>query len=211
MPGTNPHPGLLRIPGVRVPDSPAAAAGQGHCGHDELAARIALVARGDVPAFGAVYDQIAAPVFGIVCRLLSDPAQSEEVTQDVLLEVWRTAARFDAGKGSAMAWVATLAHRRAVDRIRSVQKQKERERRTTTADIPYDTVADAVETTLEYERVRRCMGALTEVQREAITLAYYGGYTYTQVAALLGIAPGTVKTRMRDGLIRLRDCLGGAA
>lgn len=164
--GTNPHPGLLRIPGVRVPDSPAAAVGQGHRGHDELAARIALVARGDVAAFGAVYDQIADPVFGIVCRVLCDPAQSEEVTQDVLLEVWRTAAHFDAGKGSAMAWVATLAHRRAVDRIRSVQKQKERERRSTTADIPYDTVADAVETTLERERVRRCLGALIEVQRE---------------------------------------------
>lgn len=189
----------------------AAGTGQGHGGHDELASWIALVARGDAAAFGAVYDKIAAPVFGIICRVLRDRAQSEEVTQDVLLEVWRTAARFDPGKGSAMAWVATLAHRRAVDRIRSIQKQKERERRTTTADIPYDTVADAVETSLDHERVRRCLGALTEVQREAITLAYYGGYTYTQVAGLLGIATGTVKTRMRDGLIRLRDCLGCGA
>jgi RNA polymerase sigma-70 factor (ECF subfamily) len=107
-----------------------------------------------------------------------------------------------------MAWVMTLAHRRAVDRVRSVQREAERERRTFTSSTPFDEVAEAVESTLEHERVRRCLGALTDLQRESVTLAYYGGYTYTQVATLLGVAAGTVKTRMRDALIRLRDCLG---
>src|SRR6266700_2859974 len=174
----------------------------------DLAAGITLVARGDAAAFDAVYDQVAATVFGIVRRVIRDPAQSEEVTQDVLLEVWRNAAKFDAERGSAIAWVTTLAHRRAVDRVRSVQKEADRERRVATAVVPYDEVAEAVEASLERERVRRCLGSLTELQRESVTLAYYGGYTYSQVASLLGVPGGTVKTRMRDALIRLRDCLG---
>ena len=174
----------------------------------DLAARLGLVARGDAGAFDAVYDQVAASVFGIVRRVVRDPAQSEEVTQEVLLEVWRNAAKFDPGRGSATAWVMTLAHRRAIDRVRSVQKESERERRTAAADIPFDEVAEAVESSLERERVRRCLGSLTELQRESVTLAYYGGYTYGQVASLLGVPAGTIKTRMRDALIRLRDCLG---
>jgi RNA polymerase sigma-70 factor, ECF subfamily len=176
----------------------------------DLAAQIGLVARGDAAAFEAVYELLAPSVFGIVQRVIRDPAQSEEVTQEVLLEVWRTAAKFDASRGSATAWVMTLAHRRAVDRVRSVQRESERERRTAAADIAYDEVTEAVESRLERERVRRCLGSLTELQRESVTLAYYGGYTYGQVATLLGIPTGTVKTRMRDALIRLRDCLGVA-
>jgi RNA polymerase sigma-70 factor, ECF subfamily len=176
----------------------------------DLGVQLGLVARGDALAFDAVYEQIAASVYGIVWRVIRDPAQSEEVTQDVLLEVWRHASKFDSERGSAMAWVMTVAHRRAVDRVRSVQKQTERELRVATADIPYDEVAEAVESSLDRERVRRCLGSLTELQRESVTLAYYGGYTYGQVASLLGVPAGTIKTRMRDALIRLRDCLGVA-
>jgi RNA polymerase sigma-70 factor, ECF subfamily len=174
----------------------------------DLAAQIGLVARGDAAAFDAVFEQVSPSVFGVVRRVIRDPAQSEEVTQEVMLELWRTAAKFDAGRGSATAWVMTLAHRRAVDRVRSVQKESERERRIAAADVPYDEVLEAVESSLERERVRRCLNSLTEVQRESVTLAYYRGYTYGQVASLLGVPTGTVKTRMRDALIRLRDCLG---
>ena len=176
----------------------------------DLAAHIRLVARGDATAFDAIYDQVAASVFGIVRRVVRDPAQSEEVTQDVLLEIWRNAAKFDAERGSAIAWVMTLAHRRAVDRVRSVQKESERERRAAAAGIPYDEVAEAVESSLERERVRRCLSSLTDLLRESVSQAYYGVYTYGQVASLLGVPTGTIKTRMRDALIRLRDCLGGA-
>jgi len=175
---------------------------------DELGALLTQVARGDLGAYEAVYDRTAGQVLGIVLAVVRDPAQSEEVAQEVLLDVWRSASRFDAGLGSAAAWVATLAHRRAVDRVRSEQKAAERELRVASSTIAYDEVTEAVEARLDRERVRRCLGSLTELQRESVTLAYYGGYTYREVAGLLGVAVGTVKTRMRDGLIRLRDCLG---
>jgi RNA polymerase sigma-70 factor, ECF subfamily len=184
------------------PARPATAAGR------DLAAQIGLIARGDTSAFDIVFEQVGPSVFGVVRRVIRDPAQSEEVTQDVLLEIWRNASKFDSARGSALAWVMTVAHRRAVDRVRSVQKESERERRTASADIPYDEVMEAVESSLERERVRRCLKSLTDLQRESVTLAYYGGYTYDQVASLLGVPTGTIKTRMRDALIRLRDCLG---
>jgi RNA polymerase sigma-70 factor (ECF subfamily) len=140
--------------------------------------------------------------------VVRDPAQSEEVAQEALLEVWRTAARFDPAMGSAATWVMTIVHRRAIDRIRSTAAALEREHKTARPWVAADEVAEAVEASLDRERVRRCLGGLTEVQRESITLAYYGGYSYREVAALLGAAVGTIKTRIRDGLIRLRDCLG---
>jgi RNA polymerase sigma-70 factor (ECF subfamily) len=177
---------------------------------DDLAAQIGLVARGDAAAFEVVFERLGPSVFGVVKSVIRDPAQSEEVTQEVLLEVWRTAAKFDAGRGSVTAWVMTMAHRRAVDRVRSVQKETERERRIVTEDIPFDEVTEAVESSLERERVRRCLSSLTDVQRESLILAYYRGCTYGQVASLLGVPIGTVKTRMRDALIRMRDCLGVA-
>jgi RNA polymerase sigma-70 factor, ECF subfamily len=175
---------------------------------DELGDLLVLVARGDPDAYAAVYDRTAGQVLGIALSVVRDPAQSEEVAQEVLLDVWRSASRFDPKLGSGAAWVMTLAHRRAVDRVRSEQKATEREQRAASADVAYDEVTEAVEARLDRERVRRCLGSLTELQRESVTLAYYGGYTYRQVAGLLGVAVGTVKTRMRDGLIRLRDCLG---
>jgi RNA polymerase sigma-70 factor, ECF subfamily len=191
-----------------LPSRPAPAAGEPARKGGELERALASVARGDGAAFAVVYDQSAPAVLGIVRRVLRDPAQSEEVMQEVLLEVWRTAARFDPAAGSATAWIMMLAHRRAVDRVRSEQKASERELRAATASVAFDEVTEAVEARLEYERVRRCLASLTELQRESVTLAYYHGYSYPEVARLLGVSVGTIKTRMRDGLIRLRDCLG---
>lgn len=165
------------------------------------------MARGDDAAFAAVYDQVSGHVFGIARSVLRDPAQAEEVAQEVLLGIWRDASRFDAKRGSAMAWVVTLAHRRAVDRVRTEQASAAREERVARPDVSYDVVAETVQARLDAERVRRCLGSLTQLQQESITLAYYRGCTYRQVAALLDVPVGTVKTRMRDGLIRLRDCL----
>lgn len=169
-----------------------------------------LVARGDEQAFGRVYDLISPTVYGLVRRILRDPAQSEEVTQEVLVEVWRSACRYDARRGSPQAWVMTLAHRRAVDRVRSEQASSDREARAAAADTqrPYDEVAEEATNRLERERVRRCLDTLTELQEQSVRLAFYGGYSYREVARLLSAPLGTIKTRMRDGLIRLRDCLG---
>jgi RNA polymerase sigma-70 factor (ECF subfamily) len=147
-------------------------------------------------------------VYGLILRVVRDPAQSEEVSQEVLLEIWRTASRFDPAKGSTTTWAMTIAHRRAVDRVRSAAAAAAREQRSAEVSVPNDAVADVVEASLDAERVRHCLEGLTESQRESITLAYYGGYSYRQVGERLGIALSTIKTRIRDGLIRMRDCLG---
>jgi RNA polymerase sigma-70 factor (ECF subfamily) len=133
------------------------------------------------------------------------------VAQEVLLEVWRSASRFDPARGSAAAWALTIAHRRAVDRVRSENSSSAREQKIAPDMMAEtDSVAETVEASLERQRVNRCLNGLTELQREAIKLAYYGGYSYPEVSQLLGVALGTVKTRIRDGLIRMRDCMGVA-
>ncbi|WP_374109143.1 sigma-70 family RNA polymerase sigma factor [Streptomyces sp. CC228A] len=176
----------------------------------DLAGTLARVAEGDQEAFGRLYDAVAGPVYGLVLRVLRDPAQSEEVAQEVMLEVWRSAARYRPDRGGVLTWVMTVAHRRAVDRVRSEQAAADREERTARAagTPPYDHVSEEVAVRLESEQVRRCLRSLTDLQRQAVTLAYYRGYTYREVAASLSAPLGTVKTRLRDGLIRLRDCMG---
>jgi RNA polymerase sigma-70 factor (ECF subfamily) len=193
----------------RLPDP--GPSGPGSASAVDLAALLGLVARGNTTAFETVYDHAAGVVYGTVQRVLRDPAQSEEVAQEVLLEVWRTASQFDAGRGSAMGWVTTIAHRRAVDRIRAERRSAEREWRSAAPVPPDDDVVEVAIARIDQERVRRCLGTLTDLQRESVLLAYYAGYTYREVGQLLGVAVGTVKTRIRDGLIRLRDCLGVSA
>ena len=166
------------------------------------------VAKGDQAAFEMLYDRLAASVYGLIRKVLRNPSQAEEVTQEVLLEVWRTASRFDPARGSASTWVLTIAHRRAIDRVRAEEAATAREQRSAEVPATVDEVAETVEASMDAERLRRCLAGLTELQRESITLAYYGGYSYAQVAALLNTALGTIKTRIRDGLTRLRACLG---
>lgn len=167
------------------------------------------VARGDRQAFEEVYGRVSGPVYGLVLKVLRDPAQSEEVAQEVLLQVWRAAPQFQPARGTAMAWIMTLAHRRAVDRVRSEQSATDRLQRLGERDTPvsFDSVAEEVADRLDAEAVRKCLAELSDLQREAVTLAYYGGLTYREVGENLGIPLGTIKTRIRDGLIRLRDCL----
>ncbi|MEV5000600.1 ECF RNA polymerase sigma factor SigK [Nocardioides sp. LML1-1-1.1] len=176
----------------------------------DLGALLKRSARGDTAAFAELYDATAPRVHGLVLRVVRDRAQSEEVTQEVFLEVWRQASRYDAARGSASAWLMTIAHRKAVDRVRSAEAAT---RRDLTYEhghqsVPHDETAEAAHASLEAHRVRTALGQLTEVQREAIELAYFGGYTHTEVAALLDLPVGTAKTRIRDGLIRLRDTIG---
>ncbi|MEH3067969.1 MAG: ECF RNA polymerase sigma factor SigK [Aeromicrobium erythreum] len=173
---------------------------------DDLLVR---VARGDEAAFAALYDVLGATVFGMARRVIRDPARAEEVAQEVFLQVWQTAARFDPARGTAKSWVLTLAHRRAVDAVRHDQAATNRENSYDwSPGVDHDQVLETVTIRLEHEQVRRCLEGLTELQREAVNLAYYQGYTYAEVAQVLGANPATVKTRMRDGLVRLRDCMG---
>ncbi|WP_328476143.1 ECF RNA polymerase sigma factor SigK [Actinoplanes sp. NBC_00393] len=167
------------------------------------------VALGDEKAFGTLYNLVAPRVYGLIRRVLRDPAQAEEVAQEVLVEVWRSAAQFDPRRGSPTAWVFTIAHRRAVDRVRAEQAASDRAYRAGVAsvDTPYDEVADEVAVRWERRQVRFCLDNLTDLQRQAVTLAYYQGHSYPQVSELLGVPLPTIKSRMRDGLIRLRDCL----
>lgn len=179
----------------------------------DLQALMGQVALGDEEAFAAVYDAVAGSVLGVVRAVLRDHAHSEEVAQEVLVEVWRTAARYRSDRGTAINWILTLAHRRAVDRVRSVEAAAARDHKAALLDRTpdYDQVSEQVEARLEREQVRRCLRTLTDIQRQAVTLAYYRGLTYRQVAEALTLPLGTVKTRLRDGLIRLRDCLGVTA
>jgi RNA polymerase sigma-70 factor (ECF subfamily) len=171
------------------------------------------VAKGDQAAFGELYDQTAPRVLGLVKRLLVDHSQSEEVTQEIFLEIWQTASRYEPGRGGALTWIMTMAHRRAVDRIRASQAGRDRDSRIGIRDleVEYDHVAETVEVRIEHERVEKAMTRLTQLQRQAVTLAYFGGYSHSEVADMLHVPLGTVKTRLRDGMIRLRDEMGVAS
>jgi RNA polymerase sigma-70 factor, ECF subfamily len=193
----HPQDGAVTSNGPSAPWPTPSGQGSGAEATGELMARIA---RGDTAAFSELYDAMAPRVYGLVRRVLRNPAQSEEVT----------ASRYGARRGSVTSWVLTMAHRRAIDRVRSEQASTDREHvvAATSAEVAYDAVSEAATTRLESEQVRRCLGSLTELQRESVTLAYYGGYSYREVAELLDANLATVKARMRDGLIRMRDCLG---
>ncbi|MFB7462653.1 ECF RNA polymerase sigma factor SigK [Streptomyces sp. NPDC056224] len=184
--------------------------GYGRAGRPDLAQVMQRVAHGDKEAFSTLYDALAPLVFGIVIKVVRDRAQSEEVAQEVMIDLWRQAGRYRADSGSVNTWAATIAHRRAVDRVRSAQASADRDRAQAAREhrTAFDEVAEQVETRLESEQVRRCLRGLTELQHQAVTLAYYQGLTYREVAEALRTPIPTIKTRMRDGLIRLRDCMG---
>jgi RNA polymerase sigma-70 factor, ECF subfamily len=179
---------------------------------DPPAALLRRAGRGDHAAFEELYDTLSPLVHGVVLKVVRDPAQSEEVTQEVFVELWRLAARFDETRGSVRSWAATVAHRRAIDRVRSEQSARDRVAGQVSNIVrDHDDVSEEVESRFDRVRVRRALERLTGVQREAVELAYFGGHTYREVATLLDVAEGTVKTRIRDGMIRLRDELGGVA
>lgn len=191
------------IDGVEVPEDGAEAV--------DLAGELLLrVADGDQAAFARLYDMLSPRAFGLILRVLVDRSQSEEVLQEVFLEIWQSASRFAPNKGRGRSWVLTIAHRRAVDRVRSAQASTDRDVRAglRDMDVAHDGIAEEVELRIEGQRVSEALATLPDLQREAIMLAYFGGYSQSEIAALVGAPLGTIKTRMRDGLSRLRVEMG---
>lgn len=175
-----------------------------------LAELLKMASLGDESAFARWYDATSSRAFGLAVRVLRDRAQAEEVTQEAYLDAWRHSARFDEAKGSAMAWLLTIVHRKAVDRVRSAEASSRRDVAYghRELDVAHDQTAESAAASLDATRVRSALADLTIKQREAVQLAFLGGYTHTEVAAMLDLPIGTAKTRIRDGLIRLRDALG---
>ncbi|KRE93978.1 RNA polymerase subunit sigma [Nocardioides sp. Soil774] len=170
-------------------------------------------ALGDEAAFAELYDATSARAYGLALRVVRNPAHAEEVTQEAYLDAWRSSTRFDPARGSAAGWLLTIVHRKAVDRVRSVEAATARDEtwNRETAPVDHDQTSEAAQASLEAARVRNAVATLTDVQRQAVELTYFGGYTHTEVATLLDVPLGTAKTRIRDGLIRLRDLMGVAS
>lgn len=177
---------------------------------DHVGELLVRIAGADQAAFAELYDALSARVFALILRVVINRAQSEEVLQEVFLTVWQSASRFAPNKGQGRTWVFTIAHRRAVDRVRASQSSSDRDVAAglRNLDVAHDSVAEEVELSIEGDRVVRALSSLPDVQREPIALAYYGGYSQTEIAVLLSAPLGTIKSRMRDGLSKLRTTLG---
>jgi RNA polymerase sigma-70 factor, ECF subfamily len=176
----------------------------------ELADLLQRSSRGDEAAFARVYDATSSRAYGLALRVVRNPAHAEEVVQEAYLDAWRSSSRYDPERGSALGWLLTIVHRKAVDRVRSAEAATNRDAtyHRETQQVDHDQTAEAAHASLEAQRVRGAVATLTDVQREAVELAFFGGYTHTEVATMLDVPVGTAKTRIRDGLIRLRDAMG---
>jgi RNA polymerase sigma-70 factor (ECF subfamily) len=171
------------------------------------------VSNGDQQAFEKLYERFSSRVFGLANRIVRDPSQAEEVAQEIFLEIWRRASRFDRSRGSGTSWIMTLTHGRSVDRVRQAQASRARDFKSAVDnfDREIDSVSETVASNADAVQVHECLDTLTQLQRQSITLSYFGGHTQREVGEMLGAPLPTIKTRVRDGLIRLRDCMGVAA
>lgn len=195
--------------GAPTPGAPSGAA-SADTGAAELAELLQRSSRGDEAAFAQVYDATSSRAYGLALRVVRNPAQAEEVVQEAFLDAWRSSSRYEPSRGSALGWLLTIVHRKAVDRVRSAEAASQRDAtyHRETQQVEHDQTAESAHASLEAQRVRGAVATLTAVQREAVELAFFGGYTHTEVATMLDVPVGTAKTRIRDGLIRLRDAMG---
>lgn len=203
----HPHVALVHGPVPRATRRGGAVTGEVDA-EARMAALMEQVSRGDREAFTLLYQELCGPVRAIVHRVARDPAITEEVTQEALLEVWRLASRYDRTKGSVRSWAAGIAQRRAIDHVRSQEASRRRDDRVGRLESAHDDGASGeIDACIDRDRLSRALEQLTDLQRQSVELAYYAGYTYREVAVLLDLPEGTVKTRIRDGLIRLRVAL----
>ncbi|MCC3276516.1 sigma-70 family RNA polymerase sigma factor [Arthrobacter sp. zg-Y40] len=198
----------------RDPGQPASAdtspeGGENH--GPDLADLVRRSGNGDEASFAALYDATSSKVYGLALRVVRSPEIAAEVVQEVYLMAWQQSERFDSALGSVPAWLCTLAHRRAVDRIRQLVREREREQtyEEERTEPPADQTWQEVEQSMDAHQVRDGLDTLSPLQREAVALAYYQGCTHRQVAEHLGIPLGTAKARIRDGLKSLKSVLGG--
>lgn len=201
---------LMETPNAPNSEAPAAVTDSPADLSQRLAGLLARIAGGDQDAFAQFYQLTSRRVFGMARRVLIDPELSEDTTQEVFLQVWQNAGKFNPEAGSPLSWLMTISHRRAVDKVRSSQSATDREAKygASSQDVDHDSVSAEVDSKLEAEAVVRCLETLTDTQQESVRLAYYGGLTYREVAEKLNAAVPTIKSRIRDGLIRLKTCLG---
>jgi len=178
-----------------------------------LAGQLVASSRGDESAFAELYDLVAPRVYGLVLRVLNDPHLSQEVTQEIFLQLWETSGRFDPDRGSARSWILTMAHRRAVDCVRSSEARRRRDHMDAERSrmAPFDQTAEEAHASLDAQTLRAALATLSHTQQQALELAYFGGHTHTEVSRLLQLPLGTAKTRIRDGLIQLRDIMPSVA
>ncbi len=178
----------------------------------DLAELIRQIADQDQQAMSNLYDLTNRLIFGLVLRILNDHATAEEVLLDVYTQVWRQAVRYDGSRGGPLAWITTIARSRAIDRLRADKQEHQRQESLETV-VQYATSDDVEEDAFNSELrriIRKAMEVLTSEQREVIELAYYGGLSQSEIALKLGQPLGTVKTRTRIGMMRLRETLGPA-
>jgi RNA polymerase sigma-70 factor (ECF subfamily) len=184
-------------------------------GQNNEEALIARLAQGDLAALDSLYGQYARPVFSLALRVLGDPADAEEVTQDVFERLWRHAPTFDPERGRFGSWLLSMTHHVAIDRVRKRQRRPNTmsgEAAEVATRVLPDTSADVSAATLrslEAEQVRRALRSLPAEQQQAIELAYFGGLSHLEIANTLGDPLGTVKARIRRGMERLRSALEG--
>jgi len=170
-------------------------------------ALIDRIGKGDADALALLYDRYASRVLGLTARILGDRDEAEDVLQEVFLQVWRTPRQYDSARGSAGTWLLVLARSRAIDRLRSLRRRG-RDRQVPIEAQPLASGEDlerAAETSQDGAAVRRALAELPDEQRRALELAYFGGYTQTEIAEMTGAPLGTVKTRLRQGMMKLRD------
>jgi RNA polymerase sigma-70 factor (ECF subfamily) len=196
------------LPVLALADSVDRAAMRKQHAHLSDEALVALVARGDEDALAELYDRVGRIAYGLALRVLRDERHAEDAVQEAFLQVWRSAATFRAERAKASTWILTLVHRRAVDLVRR-EERRQAEPLVDEADLAQapEQTEEAAWLRFERERVQTALKQLPDTQREALELAYYGGFSQSELADRLGVPLGTIKSRMFAGLARLRELL----